>query len=107
MKTCVFYISVRFIVDTTSILKLVFPNVYYFCLHDYFGGYFVPIIVTVVIVVFIYLFIYLFIWFYNYLLFFLANSTGILIFVVVIATVAFAVGVIVAFVCVGLLLLLI
>ena len=46
-------IFVLSLVDTTSILKLVFPTVYYFCLDGYFGGCVVAIIVTVV-VVFIY-----------------------------------------------------
>ena len=85
-------IFILFIVDPTSILKLVFPTIYYFCLDGYFGGRVVAIIVIVVVVVFIYLFIYLFIIFF-------AASTVILIFfvVVVITTVAFVAGVIVAF----------
>ena len=92
-----FNIFVLFIVDTTSILTLVFPTIYYFCLDGYIGGCVVAIIVTVV-VVFIYLF-YLFILFFVYLFIFSAASTVILIFVVVvvIATAAFVVGVIVAF----------
>ena len=91
-------IFVLFIVDPTSILKLVFPTIYYFCLDGYFGGCVVAIIVIVVVVVFIYLFIYLFIdWFID--LFIFAASTVILIFfvVVVITTVAFVAVVIVAF----------
>ena len=60
-----FNIFVLFIVDTTSILTLVFPTIYYFCLDGYIGGCVVAIIVTVV-VVFIYLF-YLFILFFIYL----------------------------------------
>ena len=54
-------IFILFVVDTTSILKLVFPAVYCFCLNGYFSGCVVVIIVTVVVVVFIYLFIYLFV----------------------------------------------
>ena len=92
-------------------LKIVFPTASCFCLDGYFGSCVVVIIVTNVAVVFIYLFIYsfiyLFIHFFCFLFFlficlfttFCAASTGILIFVVivVIATVAFVVGVIVAF----------
>ena len=66
-----FNIFVLFIVDTTSILKLVFPTVYCFCLDGYFGGCVVAIIVTVVILIFV--------------------------VAVVIVTVAFVIGVIVAF----------
>ena len=55
-KHVLFNIFVLFIVDTTSILKLVFPTVYCFCLDGYVGGCVVAIIVTVV--GFIYLFIY-------------------------------------------------
>ena len=55
-----------FIVDTTSILKLVFPIVYCFCIDGCFGRFVVAIIVTVV-VIFIYLFIYLFIDLFIYL----------------------------------------
>ena len=50
-----FNIFALFIVDTTSVLKLVLPTVYYFCLDGYFGGCVIAIIVTVV---FIYLFFY-------------------------------------------------
>ena len=53
-----FHISIVFILDTTSILKLVFPTVYCFCLDGYVDGCVVAIIVTVV--VFIYLFILFF-----------------------------------------------
>ena len=63
---CFFNIFVLFIVDTTFILKLVFPTVYCFCLDGYFGGCVVAIIVTVVFV-----FIYLFIWFFVYLFIYL------------------------------------
>ena len=92
-----FNIFILFIVGTTSILKLVFPTVYYFRLDGYFGGCVVAIIVAVV---FIYLFCFLFFCLFIYLfIIFSAASTVILIFdvVVVIATVAFVVGVIVAF----------
>ena len=100
-----FNIFVLFIADTTSILKLVFPTVYCFCLDGYFCGCVVAIIVTVVVVVvlFIYLFIYIFIYFAFFVCLFIyyfsATSTVVLIFVavVVIATVAFVVGVILAF----------
>ena len=58
-KHVYFNIFLFFIVDTISILKLVFLTVYCFCLDDYFGGCVVAIIVTVVVVfVFICLFIY-------------------------------------------------
>ena len=106
VKTCYFNIFVLFIVDTTSILKLVFPTVYCFWHDGYFGGC-VVVIVTVAVVVFIYLFIclsiYLFYFFVNSFIHlfisFSATSTVILIFVVVavIATVALVVGVIVIF----------
>ena len=101
-----FNIFVLFIADTTSILKLVFPTVYCFCLDGYFGGCVVAIIVTVVVVavvLFIYLFIYIFIYFAFFVCLFIyyfsATSTVGLIFVavVVIATDAFVVGVILAF----------
>ena len=88
-----FNIFILFIVGTTSILKLVFPTVYYFCLDGYFGSCVVAIIATAVVVAFIYLFINLFI-------IFSIVSTVILVFVVVvvvIATVAFVVGLMVAF----------
>ena len=68
-KHVYFNIFVLFIVDTTYILKLLFPTVYYFCLGGYFGDCVVAISFTVV-VVFIYLFFYLFIslfWFFIYL----------------------------------------
>ena len=92
-----FNIFVLFIVDTTSILKLVFPTGYCFCLDGYFGGCAVAIIVTVVAVVFINLCVYLFFCFCIYLfIVFSAASTVILIFVVT-STVAFVLGVIVAF----------
>ena len=84
-------IFVLFIVDPTSILKLVSPTIYYFCLDGYFGGCVVAIIVTVVVVVFIYLFIYLFIFLPLQLLFLF------FVVVVVITTVAFVAGFIVAF----------
>ena len=89
-----FHISVLFILDTISILKLVFPTVYCFCLDGYVGGCVLAIIVTVV--VFIYLFILLFCLFIYY---FSAASAGVLFFVaiVVIATVAFVDGVIFVF----------
>ena len=89
-----FHISIVFILDTTSILKLVFPTVYCFCLDGYVGGCVVAIIVTVV--GFIYLFIY-FVFLFIY--YFSAASTVVLFFVVivVITTVAFVVGVIVVF----------
>ena len=101
-----FNIFVLFIADTTSVLKLVFPTVYCFCLDGYFGGCVVAIIVTVVVVavvLFIYLFIYIFIYFAFFVCLFIyyfsATSTVVLIFVavVVIATDAFVVGVILAF----------
>ena len=58
-KHVYFNIFLLFIVDTISILKLVFLTVYCFCLDDYFGGCVVAIIVTVVdVFVFICLFIY-------------------------------------------------
>ena len=60
-----FDISVLFIVDTTSILKLMFPTVFCFRLDGYFGGCLVAIIVTAV--VFIYLIIHLFIYLPIYL----------------------------------------
>ena len=96
-----FNISVLFVVDTTSILKLVFPTAYCSCLDGHLDCCVVAIIVAVVLAVcFIYLFIYLF---------FSDVSTIIFIFVVVffITTVAFVVGVIVASFYVWLLLLLI
>ena len=92
---CFFNIFVLFIVDTTFILKLVFPTVYCFCLDGYFGGCVVAIIVTVVFV-FIYLFIWFFVYLFIYLFIYSATWTVILIFVVT-AAVAFVVGVIVAF----------
>ena len=96
-KHVYFNISVLFIVDTNSILKLVFPTASYFCLDGHLGGSVVFIIVTVV-VVFIYLFIYLFCFLFIKLFIFSVAFTVILIFVgvVVITTVAFVVGVIVA-----------
>ena len=102
-----FNISVLFVVNTTFILKLVFPTAYCFCLDGRLGGYVVANIVPAFIVVFTYLFIY---FIYLFIIFSIA-STVILIFVVivVIATVAFVVGVIASFclcVCVWLLLLL-
>ena len=98
-KHAYFNIFVLFIVDTTSILKLVFPTVYCFCLDGYFGGCVVAIIVTVVVVIFIYLFCFFVFLIIILFVIFSAASTVILIFVVVvvIATVAFVVGVIVAF----------
>ena len=84
-----FNIFLLFIIDTTSILKLVFPTVYCFCLDGYFGGFVVAIVFTVV---FIYLFTYLFI--YSFCRF---DDILIFVAVVVIATVAFVVGGIVAF----------
>ena len=59
-----FNIFFHFIVDT--MLKLVFPIVYCFCIDGCFGRFVVAIIVTVV-VIFIYLFIYLFIDLFIYL----------------------------------------
>ena len=79
-----FNIFVLFIVDTTSILTLVFPTIYYFCLDGYIGGCVVAIIVTVV-VVFIYLF-YLFILFFVYLFIFSAASTVILILLLLLSS---------------------
>ena len=67
-KHVYFNISVLFIVDTNSILKLVFPTASYFCLDGHLGGSVVFIIVTVV-VVFIYLFIYFVFCLLNYLFF--------------------------------------
>ena len=52
-----FNIFVLFLADTTSILKLVFPTVYYFCLDGYFGGCAIAIIVTVVFIYLFFLFI--------------------------------------------------
>ena len=76
-KHVYFNIFVLFIVDATSILKLVFPSVYCFCLDGYFRRCVVAIIANVVVVVafiylfiFVYLFIYLFICLFIYLLFF-------------------------------------
>ena len=69
-----FNIFVLFIVDTTSILKLVFPIVYCFCIDGCFGRFVVAIIVTVVVIFiysFIYLFIHLFIYLLNYLFIYL------------------------------------
>ena len=105
-------ISVHFTEDTTFILKLAFLLLFVsVLLQGHLGGCVVAIIVDVVIVVFICLFIYLF-RFFVYLffyLFFFAASTVIFIFVVVvvIATIAFVVDAIVAFVCAWLLLFLI
>ena len=66
-----FNIFTLFIVDTTSILKLMFPTVYHFYLDAYFGGCVVVIIVTDVAVAFIYIFIHLFCFFvYLFILFF-------------------------------------
>ena len=65
-KHAYFNIFVLFIVDTTSILKLMCPTVYCFYLDGYFGGCVAVIIVTVV-VVFNYLFICLFIYLFIYL----------------------------------------
>ena len=58
-KHVYFNISVLFIVNTTFILKLVFPTSYCFCLDDRLGGYVVATIVPVFIVAFTYFFIYL------------------------------------------------
>ena len=65
-----FSIFVLFIVDTTSILKLVFPIVYCFCIDGCFGRFVVAVIVTIV-VIFTYLFIYLFIYSSTYLFIYL------------------------------------
>ena len=69
-KHVYFNISVLFIVNTTFILKLVFPTSYCFCLDDRLGGYVVATIVPVFIVAFTYLFIYL-VYLFIYLLYFL------------------------------------
>ena len=93
-KLVYFNTFVLFIVDTTSILKSVFPTAYCFCLDGNLGSCVVAIIVAVV---FFYLFIYLFfVFIYLFIYLFFVVSTVILIFVVL--------GVIVAF-CVWLLLL--
>ena len=62
-----FNIFVPIIVDTTSILKLVFPTVYCFFLECYVGGCLVAIIATAV--VFIYLFIYLILFLFSLLIY--------------------------------------
>ena len=94
-KHVYFNISVLFIVDITTILKLVFPTLYCFCLDGHLGGCVVAIIVAIVFFVF-FLFIHLFI--YLFTTFSVVPAVS-LIFVVVavIATVAFVVCVIVAF----------
>ena len=96
-KKVYFNILVLFIVDTTSVLKLVFPTVYYFCLDGYSGGCVVVIIVTVVVVVFIYLSFYLFILFFCFLFIYYLFCRLDCYSVVVIATVAFVVEVILGF----------
>ena len=63
-KHVYFNIFVLFIVDTTSILKLVFPTVYCFCLDGYFGGCVVAIIVTVVVFIYLFIYFYLFIYYF-------------------------------------------
>ena len=65
-----FNIFVLFIVDTTSILKLVFPIVYCFCIDGCFGRFVVAVIVTIV-VIFIYLFIYSSTYLFIYLIIYL------------------------------------
>ena len=127
-KYAYFNICVFLIVDTTSLLKFVFPTAYYFCLDSRLGGCVVAIVAAIVAVVsiylfnyfvflfiylfiysfiylflFIYLFIYLYIYIFIYLFIYLfidsVASTVVLVFVggVVIAAVAFVVGVNVAF----------
>ena len=70
MKNVYFSIFVLFIVDTTSILKLVFPIVYCFCIDGCFGRFVVAVIVTIV-VIFIYLFIYSSTYLFIYLIIYL------------------------------------
>ena len=130
-------ISNFFIVDTTSLLKFVFPIAYYFCLGGRLGGCVVVAVVSIYylflliilfsclfiylfhlfihlfiyfylyiylfiylhIYLFVYLLIYWFIYLFVYLFIYSVASTIILVFVVgvVIAAVAFVVGVNVAF----------
>ena len=64
-----FNISVLSIVDITSILKLMFPTAYCFCLDGHLGGCVVDIIVAVVAVVVV-VDISLFIYFVRFLIHF-------------------------------------
>ena len=50
-KHVYFNISVLFIVDNTSVLKLIFPTAYCFCLDGHLGGWVVAIAVLVSVVV--------------------------------------------------------
>ena len=106
-KHAYFNIFILFIVDTTPILKLVFPTIVFptisVLMVTLVAVLLSLLLLLLLLFLFIYFFIYLF-WFFVYLFIYLfiifsAASTVILIFVavVVIAAVAFVVGVIVAF----------
>ena len=104
-----FNISVLFIVDTSSTLKLMFLLLIVSALMITWVAVLLPLFLLLLLFLFIYLFIYLFSFLFIYFLIFSVASTVILIFVVVvvIATVALLLVSSLPFVCVWVLLLLI